>query len=43
MADSFLTVAEIAELLKINPQTIRNWIFRPGVGVFPDAVGLQRW
>jgi excisionase family DNA binding protein len=24
--DEFLTVAEIAELLKLNQQTIRNWI-----------------
>ena len=24
--DEFLTVAEIAELLKLNPQTLRNWI-----------------
>jgi len=24
--DDFLTVAEIAEILKMNPQTIRNWI-----------------
>jgi DNA-binding CsgD family transcriptional regulator len=22
----FLTVAEVAELLKLNPQTVRNWI-----------------
>lgn len=28
MQDSFLTVAEVAELLKLNPQTIRNWIDR---------------
>ncbi len=29
MADAlpeFLTVAEVAEILKLNPQTIRNWI-----------------
>jgi hypothetical protein len=25
MPDEFLTVAEIAERLKMNPQTIRNW------------------
>jgi excisionase family DNA binding protein len=25
-ADSFLTVAEVAELLKLNQQTVRNWI-----------------
>jgi excisionase family DNA binding protein len=24
--DTFLTVAEVAELLKLNPQTVRNWI-----------------
>ncbi len=24
--DSFLTVAEVAELLKLNEQTVRNWI-----------------
>lgn len=24
--DEFLTVAEIAELLKLNQQTVRNWI-----------------
>ena len=28
MPDSFLTVDEIAELLKVNPQTVRNWIDR---------------
>jgi excisionase family DNA binding protein len=26
MEDSYLTVAEIAQLLKLNEQTIRNWI-----------------
>lgn len=25
-ADEFLTVAEVADLLKLNPQTVRNWI-----------------
>jgi hypothetical protein len=24
--DEFLTVAEVAKILKVNPQTIRNWI-----------------
>ena len=24
--DSLLTVAEVAEVLKLNPQTVRNWI-----------------
>jgi excisionase family DNA binding protein len=28
MDDEFLTVAEIAELLKVNPQTIRSTIDR---------------
>jgi excisionase family DNA binding protein len=28
VADEFLTVAEIAELLKLNPMTIRNVIDR---------------
>jgi excisionase family DNA binding protein len=26
--DDFLTVAEVAERLKLNPQTVRNWIDR---------------
>ena len=26
--DEFLTVAQIAERLKLNPQTLRNWIER---------------
>jgi excisionase family DNA binding protein len=26
--DEFLTVAEISERLKLNPQTVRNWIDR---------------
>jgi len=26
MPDEFLTVAEIAEMLKVNHQTVRNWI-----------------
>ena len=26
LEDSFLTVAEVAEVLKLNPQTVRNWI-----------------
>jgi excisionase family DNA binding protein len=26
MADEFLTVAEVADLLKLNQQTVRNWI-----------------
>ena len=26
LADPFLTVAEVAEMLKLNQQTVRNWI-----------------
>jgi excisionase family DNA binding protein len=26
LEDSFLTVAEVAAMLKLNPQTVRNWI-----------------
>jgi excisionase family DNA binding protein len=26
LEESFLTVAEVAETLKLNPQTVRNWI-----------------
>jgi excisionase family DNA binding protein len=26
LEDSFLTVAEVAQTLKLNPQTVRNWI-----------------
>jgi excisionase family DNA binding protein len=26
--EEFLTVAEVATLLKLNPQTVRNWIDR---------------
>jgi predicted transcriptional regulator len=28
MADEFLTVAEVAELLKLNEQTVRNMVDR---------------
>jgi len=30
--EELLTVAEVAALLKMNQQTIRNWIFRAGFG-----------
>ncbi len=40
MSDEFLTVAEIAELLRVNPQTVRNWIDR---GELPAVrVGKRR-
>src|ERR1022692_2765481 len=45
MQDSFLTVAEVAELLKINPQTIRNWIDSgqlPGVRVGARRVRVRQ-
>jgi excisionase family DNA binding protein len=28
MAEGFVTVFEVAELLKVNPQTVRNWIVK---------------
>ena len=31
-ADSLLTVDEIARILKLNPQTVRNWIDRGYLG-----------
>ena len=45
MPDEFLTVAEIAELLKLNGQTIRNWIDRgelPAVRVAADGFRVRR-
>jgi len=40
--ETFLTVQEIAELLKVNQQTVRNWIFSTLFGVCPATAGLQR-
>ncbi len=43
--DEFLTVAEVAELLKLNPQTIRNWIDNgqlPAVRVGQRRVRIKR-
>jgi excisionase family DNA binding protein len=43
--DEYLTVAEIAELLKINPQTVRNWIDRrelPAVRVGQRRVRVRQ-
>ena len=40
-----MTVNEIAELLKLNPQTVRNWIDEgalPGVRVGPRRVRVRR-
>lgn len=45
MADDFLTVAEIAEMLRVNPQTVRNWLDRgelPGVRVGARRVRVRR-
>src|SRR5438105_10512310 len=45
MEDEFLTVREVADLLKINQQTIRNWIDRgdfPAVRVGPRRVRIRR-
>jgi predicted transcriptional regulator len=41
--DEFLTVNEIAELLKLNPQTVRNWIDQamlPAIRVLPVPLKL---
>jgi excisionase family DNA binding protein len=43
--DPLLTVAEVAGLLKLNPQTIRNWIDQgslPAVRVGPRRVRIRR-
>jgi excisionase family DNA binding protein len=34
LSDSFLTVAEVAELLKLNQQTVRNWIDQGSLPAF---------
>jgi hypothetical protein len=31
--DDFMTVAEVASTLKLNQQTVRNWIFSTGFDV----------
>jgi predicted transcriptional regulator len=33
MDETFLTVGEIAERLRLNQQTVRNWIFSTGSDV----------
>ena len=43
--DEFLTVAEIAELLKLNQQTVRNWIDAgklPAIRVGERRVRIRR-
>ncbi len=45
LVDEFLTAAEVAELPKLNPQTVRNHIDRgllPAVGVGPRRVRIRR-
>lgn len=45
MDDTFLTVAEVAKLLKLNEQTIRNWIDRgelAAVRLGPRRVRIRR-
>lgn len=40
MSDKLLTIDEVAERLKVNPQTVRNWISR---GELPETrVGARR-
>ena len=41
MPDEFLTVAEVAELLKLNQQTIRNMIDRGELGTCASARGAS--
>ncbi len=40
--DDFLTVVEVAWILKVNQQTVRNWIFRTAFEVVPLA-RLMLW
>jgi excisionase family DNA binding protein len=45
MNEEFLTVAEVAERLKMNQQTIRNWIDRgelPAIRLGPRRVRAHR-
>jgi excisionase family DNA binding protein len=37
--DEFLTVAEVAELLRLNQQTMRNWIDRGDLAAVRIAAG----
>jgi excisionase family DNA binding protein len=43
--DEFLTVAEVASILKLNQQTVRNWIDTgklPAVRIGPRRVRIRR-
>jgi len=45
MPDEFLTVAEVAAILKLNQQTVRNWITDgklPAVRVGERRVRIRR-
>jgi hypothetical protein len=48
MDEEFLTVMEIAEMLKVNPMTVPNWIFstvfgvRRCLSVFEDGASAHR-
>lgn len=45
MHDSFLTVSEVADRLRLNPQTVRNWIDRgdlPAVRVGQRRVRVRQ-
>ena len=44
MQDNFLTIAEVANLLRLNQQTVRNWIDRgdlPAVRIGPRRVRVR--
>jgi excisionase family DNA binding protein len=43
--DEFLTVAEVAQLLRLNPQTVRNWIDQgslPAIRVGARRIRIRR-
>jgi len=40
--DEFMTVDEVAAILKLNQQTVRNWVFSPVCGVCHATAGPQR-
>lgn len=45
MPDEFLTVADVAELLKVTEQSVNNWIYRgelPGVRVGSRRVRIRQ-
>jgi predicted site-specific integrase-resolvase len=42
ISDEFMTVAEIAAILKLNQQTIRNWIDAGTLPALQSAVQTSR-